>query len=114
MPSVVLLLDLSAAFDTVDHNKLLEILYNDIGIRSKAYSWCKSFLVNRTFKVKIGNDYSDVETLLYGVAQGSVLGPRFFNIYSKPLYKYIEPTGFDIDGYADDNQLLKRFLPVQP
>jgi len=113
MPSVVLLLDLSAAFDTVDHNKLLEIIYNDIGIRGKAYSWCKSFLVNRTFKVKIGNDYSDIETLLYGVAQGSVLGPRFFNIYTKPLYKYIEPTGFDIDGYADDNQLLKRFLPVQ-
>jgi hypothetical protein len=51
--------------------------------------------------------------LLFGVAQGSVLGPRFFNIYTKPLYQYMEPTGFDIDGYADDNQLLKRFLPVQ-
>ncbi len=65
MPSVVLLLDLSAAFDTVDHNKLLEILFNDIGIRGKAYSWCKSFLINRTFKVKIGNAYSDVEMLLF-------------------------------------------------
>ena len=48
MPTVVLLLDLSAAFDTVDHEKLLEILYIDIGIRGKAYSWCESFL-----KIKI-------------------------------------------------------------
>lgn len=112
MPSVVLLLDLSAAFDTVDHEKLLEIMYNEIGIRGKAYDWCKSFLINRTFKVKIGESYSDVEMLLFGVAQGSVLGPRFFNIYTRPLYKYMEPTKFDIDGFADDNQLLKRFLPV--
>ena len=111
MPSVVLLLDLSAAFDTVDHEKLLKILYTDIGIRGKAYSWCKSFLTNRTFRVKIGEAYSDEETLLFGVAQGSVLGPRFFNIYTRPLYRYMEPTGFEIDGFADDNQLMKHFLP---
>ena len=111
MPTVVLLLDLSAAFDTVDHEKLLEILYIDIGIRGKAYSWCKSFLINRTFRIKIGDAYSDLETLDFGVAQGPVLGPRFFNIYTRPLYSYIEPTGFDSDGFADDNQLMKRFLP---
>lgn len=112
MPSVVLLLDLSAAFDTVDHKKLLETLYNEIGIRGKAYNWCKSFLTNRTFRVKIGDAYSEVEMLLFGVAQGSVLGPRFFNVYTRSLDKCIEPTKFDIDGFADDNQLMKRFLPV--
>ena len=112
MPSVVLLLDLSAAFDTVDHAKLLEILYNDICITGTAYNWCKSFLTNRTFKVKIGESYSDMALLSYGVAQGSILGPRFFNIYTKPLYKYVEPTKFDIEGFADDHQLMKRFLPL--
>ena len=111
MPSVVLLLDLSAAFDTVDHNKLLEMLYSEIGIRGKAYDWCKSFLMDRTFRVKVGDAYSDIELLIFGVAQGSVLGPRFFNIYTRPLYKYLEPTKFNIDGFADDNQLIKRFLP---
>ena len=111
MPIVVLLLDLSAAFDTVDHNKLLDMLYHEIGIRGTAYNWCKSFLVNRAFRVKIGNSYSDLELLLFGVAQGSVLGPRFFNIYSRPLYKFVEPTKFTIDGFADDNQLMKRFIP---
>ena len=111
MPSVVLLLDLSAAFDTVDHGKLLEVLYNDIGIRGTVYNWCKSFLTNRTFKVKIENSYSNEMWLPYGVAQGSVLGPRFFNIYTKSLYKYVEPTRFKIEGFADDHQLIKRFLP---
>ena len=112
MPSVILLLDLSAAFDTVDHTKLLNILYHEIGLRGKAYNWCKSFLTNRTFRIKIGNSYSLVELLLFGVAQGSVLGPRFFNIYTRPLYRYLEPTKFDVDGFADDNQLVKRFLPA--
>ena len=79
MATVVLLLDLSAAFDTVDHNKLLDMLYYEIGIRGTAYTWCKSFLTNRTFRVKIGNSYSDPELLVYGVAQGSVLSPIFFN-----------------------------------
>ena len=52
MPTVVLLLDLSAAFDTVDHSKLLNMLYYEIGIRGTAYNWCKSFLTNRKFRVK--------------------------------------------------------------
>ena len=60
-------------------------------------------LINRSFKVKIGDSYSDEALLPYGVAQGSVLAPRFFNI---------EPTRFDIEGFADDHQLMKRFLPI--
>ena len=85
MPTVVLLLDLSAAFDTVDHEKLLEILYLDIGIRGKAYSWCKSFLINRTFRIKIGDAYSDEETLDFGVAQGSVFRSKIFQYIHKTI-----------------------------
>ena len=80
MPSVVILLDLSAAFDTVDHNKLLTILEKEIGIAGTALKWFESFLKGRTQKVKIGSTYSEEMELLYGLAQGSVLGPRLFKI----------------------------------
>ena len=87
MPSVVLLLDLSAAFDTVDHGKLLEVLYNDIGIRGTVYNWCKSFLTNRTFKVKIENSYSNEMWLPYGVAQSLDLDflTYILNLYTSML-----------------------------
>ena len=75
LASVVLLLDLSAAFDTVDHQKLLDILQYDYGITGSAYTWFESFLIGRTFKIKIGDSYSEEAILPYGVAQGSVLGP---------------------------------------
>ena len=81
IPTVVILLDLSAAFDTVDHVKLLEILQEDIGIRGTALKWFKSFITNRTQKVKIGDTFSDIIELLFGVPQGSVLGPILFKIY---------------------------------
>lgn len=112
MPSVVMLLDLSAAFDTVDQAKLLEILEVEIGIKGTALKWFASFLLNRTQKVKIGDEYSDVTNLLYGVAQGSVLGPPLFNIYIRPLRRYLLVTLFSLFGFADDHQLIKTFLPI--
>ena len=110
IPSIVLLLDLSAAFDTVDHSKLLEILYQDMGISGVALNWFKSFLTNQTQRMKVGETYPDIADLLYGIAQGSILGPRLFNIYIGSLYKYVEPTKFEIEGFADDHQLVKQFL----
>ena len=109
-PSVVLLLDLSAAFDTVDHSKLLEILCRDIGVTGVALQWFKSFLTTRTQKVKIGDVFSEIVDLLFGVAQGSILGPRLFNIYIRSVYKRVEPTRFEIEGFADDHQLVKHFV----
>ena len=109
-PSVVVLLDLSAAFDTVDHNKLLHILEHDIGIVGTSLKWFESFLKGRSQKVKIGEEYSEILELLYGVAQGSVLGPQLFKIYIRSLYKYVEATKFEIEGFADDHQLIKQFL----
>ena len=109
MATVVLLLDLSAAFDTVDHEKLLGILESDIGITGVALKWFKHFLTNRTQRVRVGDSYSEIDLLLYGVIQGSILGPRLFNIYIRSVYKRIEPTKFEIVGFADDHQLLKQF-----
>ena len=114
IPSVLVLLDLSAAFDTVDHDKLLEILEKEIGIEGVALSWFKSFLKGRTQKVKIGDECSELLELLFGVAQGSVLGPILFKIYIRSFYKHVADTKFDVEGFADDHQLIKQFLvPLQ-
>ena len=108
--SVVLLLDLSAAFDTVDQSKLLEILSKEIGIKGNALSWFSSFLLDRTQSVKIGNSQSLEQPLPYGVPQGSILGPRLFNIYIRSLYKHVSKTNVNIEGFADDHQLVKQFV----
>ena len=110
--TVLLLLDLSAAFDTVDQTKLLNMLQHDIGICGTAYKWFESFIKGRTQRVKINDSYSESEELLYGLAQGSVLGPPLFNIYVRSLYPFIQSLNYDIEGFADDHQLFKSFLPV--
>ena len=112
IPTFLMLLDLSAAFDTVDQVKLLDILKFEIGVDGTALKWFSSFLMKRTQKVKIGNVFSLEALLKYGVAQGSVLGPILFNIYIRSLRKYIRSTKFLIFGFADDHQLLKTFLPI--
>ena len=109
---ILMLIDLSAAFDTVDQTKLLTILYNEIGVTGIAFKWFSSFLKGRTQKVKIRNTYSSESSLPYGVPQGSFLGPILFNIYTRSVCKYIKPTMFDIYGFADDHQLIKSFLPI--
>ena len=112
-PTIVLLLDLSAAFDTVDQGKLLTILKEELGIDGIALNWLRSFLTGRTQRVKINDSYSDVVNLEFGVAQGSVLGPPLFNIYIRSLYRHIQPSLFKIFGFADDHQLLKTFVPLK-
>ena len=67
IPSILMLLDLSAAFNTVDQTKLLSILKEEIGIGGTALKWFHSFLKGRTQKVKIRNAYSSESSLLYGV-----------------------------------------------
>ena len=112
IPTLVMFLDLSAAFDTVDQDKLLEILHNDIGIRGVALKWFDSFLRGRTQKVKVGDVYSDEVDLEFGVPQGSILGPKLFNIYTKPFPERMQVVSVSVEGYADDNQLLKPFNVV--
>ena len=103
------LLDLSAAFDTIDHSILLERLSAWFGITSTALSWIKSYLLNRSFYVNIDNTKSPVFQLLYGVPQGSVLGPLLFILYTTPLSTVISNSSANHHLYADDTQLFLSF-----
>ena len=103
------LLDLSAAFDTIDHSILLERLFSWFGITSTALSWIKPYLLNRSFYVNIENTKSSLFQLLYGVPQWSVLGPLLFILYTTPLSTIITNSSANHHLYADDTQLFLSF-----
>ena len=83
--SVLVLLDLSAAFDTIDHEILLHRLHNVFGFGDTVLSWFQSYLENRTQTVDVHGKHSTPASLPYGVPQGSVFGPIPFILYTQPL-----------------------------
>jgi len=106
---LLILLDLSAAFDTIDHEILLERLHSRIGLSGKAFDWFKSYIHNRKQSVLINNTASTIWKLLFGVPQGSVLGPLLFIIYTSPLGDLLRKLGIRYHLYADDTQLYLTF-----
>jgi hypothetical protein len=79
---ILVFLDLSAAFDTVDHEILIKRLHNTIGISDSSLSWFQSYLSNRTQMISINQSTSQNFQINYGVPQGSVIGPIDYIIYS--------------------------------
>ena len=107
----LVLLDLSAAFDTVSHDTLLNTLSARFGVQGSALAWIKSYLTNRSQSVLVSGSYSDPAHLKYGVPQGSVLGPGLFSDYSSPIAERIRSFGVTAHCYADDTQLYIAFDP---
>ena len=109
----LVLLDMSAAFDTVDHNILLETLQKKYFITGHVIKWLTSYLTNRHFAVTIGTVKADKLLMLYGVPQGSLLGPLLFILYTKEAANIALKYGLKIQLYADDTQLYMAFDPMQ-
>ena len=107
----LILLDLSAAFDTVDHNTLLNRLKEQYGYGGDVLKWIKSYLTDRKQVIRAKGVESDIFELKYGVPQGSVLGPELFKDYIAPLYEIIKSYNVNPHGYADDTQIFKSFKP---
>ena len=111
---LLVLLDLSAAFDTVDHAILLQRLQEEVGLQDTALQWMKSYLTGRTQAVHINSYASTDAALTTGVPQGSVLGPLLFLIYLLPLQRVIQRHKVKRHGFADDTQLYNRLSLKNP
>ena len=103
--TVLIGLDLSAAFDTVCHSTLTQRLLTEFGVSGTAISWIQSYLHGRTQYVKMGQHQSSEATLEVGVPQGSVFGPLLFAVYCSLVADIIASYGIRYHQYADDTQL---------
>ena len=106
-------LDLSAVFDTVDHNILINILESDFGICGDVLKWFRSYLTGRVQRVIVNQQSSKTFNLNlnYGVPQGSCLGPVLFLLYASRLFEVVNKHLPSVHGYADDTQLYVSFRP---
>ena len=111
---MLILLDLSAAFDTIDHQILLRRLHDDIGVRGVCLRWFSSYLQDRCQSVCIAGVSSPEARLPFGVPQGSVLGPALFVIYTAQIAEITREHLLLAHFYADDSQLYVAFSPQEP
>ena len=98
---IVLLIDLSAAFDAIDHAILLNTLSNTIGVKDRCLSWFAAYLQHRQYKVLIAGEQSKPHKLTCGVPQGSVLGPLLFTIYMIPLASILKLHGMNTQLFQE-------------
>ena len=112
--AMLVLLDLSAAFDTIDHDNLFCILEKYVGICGNALKLIKSYFSNRTQHVEIDHVLSDFANIMCGVPQCSVLGPLKFCLYLLPLSAILRYHNIGYHVYVDDTQLYVSLKCKQP
>jgi hypothetical protein len=112
---VLLMLDLSAAFDTVDHEIMLQRLRYDFGVTGSSHEWYSSYLENRSCRVSVSGVYSEELHLEYGLPQGSVTGPLGFVYYNTHVVgNILRYHGVKYHIYADDIQIYLVVDPTVP
>jgi len=101
-------LDLSKAFDMVNYDRLLQILYN-LGFRGQFFNLLSSYLNGRTYKVKIGNDFSQTSNMTRGVPQGSIISPILYSLYVTD-FSFVHEHVFQ---YADDSTIIISYNTLE-
>ena len=102
-------IDLSAAFDTVDHGIMIHTMENTFGLAGNTLSWLSSYLVPHSFNVSIEGNMSADKPVTFSVPQGSVAAPILFNHYVGSLPDCIKHDGVLINGFADDHTLHNSY-----
>ena len=105
-------LDLSTAFDMVDHILLLVTLRSQFGIDGIPLLWIRSYLNNRSFQIQVGSALLEPMDVPYAVPQRNLLGPILFICYIATLENIIQDTSTSLLGYADDHAVYNSFLPI--
>jgi hypothetical protein len=107
--TLLVFLDLSYAFDTVDHDILINRIQTSFGITDTALLWLKSYLSGRSIRVIIDESTSESLNMPYGVPQGSCLGPLLFTVYASKLFEVVKHHLPNAHACADDTKLYLAF-----
>ena len=110
--TALVVLDLSTAFDMVNHKLLLVILRSCFGIDCFPLTWIKSYLNKRSFQVQVGSSHSEPIDIHYAIPKGSILGPVLFISYIAILENIIQDTSTSLLVYADYQTVYNSFLPM--